>query len=83
MSEGQDSSTKEALVYVRLLNEGTSVFRPVTGERLGPFAARLLSPDDFDASDEEWEFAPGSVVRCESKVLEGIAVEVAVSLYDE
>lgn len=46
-------------IYMPLLNEGTSVWKPVTAERVSPATFRVLGPKP---DDEEWEFAPGSVV---------------------
>jgi hypothetical protein len=69
-------------VYVQLLGEGTTVYRPVTGVPFGSGAVKLLAPDNFDPSDEEWEFAPGSVVRVEPRMLSGGEVLVAVGLYE-
>ncbi len=69
-------------VYVRLLGEGTTVYRSTRAVRVAPGAAKLLPPKDFDPSDEEWEFAPGSVVRIELRVLSGGEVFVAVGAYD-
>jgi hypothetical protein len=46
-------------IYMPLLNEGTAVWRPVTAERINHEAFRVLGPMP---DDEEWEFAPGSVV---------------------
>ncbi len=62
-------------IYVALLNEGVDVWRPVeaTAEENGIFR---LSPDEPDAS-EEWEFAPGSRVRCELRDLGNGPVPVA------
>jgi hypothetical protein len=69
-------------VYVKLLNEGTVVFRPAQAEPIGQNAVRLLTVADYDRRDEEWEFPPGSVVRCESRVLAGEKTLVAVELYN-
>jgi hypothetical protein len=80
MSVAQDSSTER--VYVRLLGEGTEVYRPVCAVRVGRDLARLAAPNDYDPHDEEWEFEPGSLVRLGSRVLEGTAVLVAVSLVE-
>lgn len=70
-------------VYVQLLGEGTTVFRPTTGVPFGRGAVKLLPPENFDPSDEDWEFAPGSVVRVEPRVLSGTEVLVAVGLYEQ
>lgn len=55
-------------IYVALLNEGVDVWRPVDAVPTGQNAYRILG--EVPAL-EEWEFPPGSTVRCESKVLSG------------
>lgn len=52
-------------IYVCLPNEGVRVWRPVDAEPVGD-AFRIVSecPDD-----EQWEFQPGDVVRCEMRML--------------
>jgi hypothetical protein len=57
-----DNNTIE--LNVRLLNEGTEVSRPTRALDLGDGMFRLLPIPDYDPGHEEWEFAPGSVVRC-------------------
>ncbi|SED80430.1 hypothetical protein SAMN05444161_4059 [Rhizobiales bacterium GAS191] len=46
-------------IYMPLLNEGTAVWRPVTAARINHEAFQVLGPMP---DDEEWAFAPGSVV---------------------
>lgn len=72
------SNTDTTLVYVRLLGEGTVVYRPTSAAPIGPDTVRLLTPDGYDPMDEDWEFKPGSVVRVERRTLEGEEVYVAV-----
>jgi hypothetical protein len=62
-----DSSTtqKKVVIYVRLLGEGTEVFRPVQALELGNGLFRLEATSDYDPEDEIWEFVPGSDVRGE------------------
>jgi len=50
-------------IYVRLLGEGTECSRPARGVSLGHGLFRLLPANEYDREDEQWEFAPGSVVR--------------------
>ena len=50
-------------IYVRLLGEGTECSRPTQGISLGHGLFRLLPTTDYDREDEQWEFAPGSLVR--------------------
>jgi hypothetical protein len=59
------SAAQPETVYVYLLNEGTDAWAPVKAERVGPDAFRLLPPQP---RDEEWQFPPGSIVRCERQV---------------
>jgi hypothetical protein len=66
---GGDIQTEQ--VYVQLLNEGTPTWRPTMAERLTPGLYRLLATEGYDPEDEEWEFRPGSVVRCETQERSG------------
>jgi hypothetical protein len=50
-------------IHVRLLNEGTDVCRPTEGREIGDGVYEILPTADYDPSDEEWEFPPGSCVR--------------------
>lgn len=56
------------IAYVKLLNEGVDVWRPVTVSERG---AGLYEINDqtYDRSMEQWEFEPNAVVRCEWKQL--------------
>jgi hypothetical protein len=64
MSAETDCSTSgQVRLYVRLLGEGTEVFRPAWGVEVGPMVFRLVQPDDYDPTDETWEFPPGTTVR--------------------
>jgi hypothetical protein len=66
MSAGLDSFTK-VTVYVRLLEEGTSVWRPTEAVQLANGLYELLPTPDYDPEDEKWEFPPGSIVRVEKR----------------
>ena len=63
MSVHRDTDTK-AVVYVRLLDEGTDVWRPVGATLLPDGTFRLQEPDDYDSNAERWEFPPSTKVRC-------------------
>ncbi len=80
MSVATTSSTRQITVYVRLLGEGATVFRPTLGESIGPQTVRLLPTADYDPSDEEWEFPPETMVRVEARLLEGCSALVATSV---
>jgi len=60
-------------IHVRLLEEGTDCSRPTQGVVLGNGLFKLLPTNDCDASDEKWEFLPGSIVRAkEVRGVDGI-----------
>ena len=67
-------------VYVKLVGEGTVVYRPASATAESADAWRLTAPDDYEPEDERWEFPPGSLVRVEPRTLEGTEVLVVVSL---
>ena len=57
-----------ATIYVALLNEGVDVWRPVEATPLTSDTYRVEGGMD---EDEEWEFTPGTIVRCEWKTFSG------------
>jgi hypothetical protein len=57
-------STNVIQIYVPLLNEGTDVVRPTNGILLAPDLVRVEPTEDYDPELEEWQFPPGSEVRC-------------------
>jgi len=68
MSLAMDSSTREEItIFIRLLNEGTEVLRPTRALDLGGGLFKVLATSDYDATDEEWEFPPNSVVRAQRR----------------
>ena len=80
MLEKMDTATKKTQkIYVKLLNEGTDVCTPTEAMRLKKGLFMLLPTKDYDPLDEEWEFLPGSTVRCEEKTLSQGKVLVAVA----
>lgn len=70
-------STETVQLFVPLLNEGTDVLRPTTGIFVGPDVVRIEATDDYDPDIEEWEFPPGSEVRCIAEYREGRQILVA------
>lgn len=57
------------IVYVKLLNEGTEVWRPVPAEELIDGVFRLTEDPAIKPDDEVWQFDPGSSVSCERRTL--------------
>jgi hypothetical protein len=73
------SNTEVTCVYVRLLGEGTVVFRPTPAMPLEPGTVKLLAPSNYDPDDEDWEFKPGTIVQIEPRMLEGSPAYLAVT----
>jgi hypothetical protein len=66
------------VVYVKLLNEGTEVYRPVVANKIQDNIYQLIE-QNYDSEDEHWEFLPGSIVIVEERSLSGSNVLVAIS----
>ena len=79
MAAAKDSTADMTEVFVRLLGEGTLVYRPAPATPVGVDTVRLSAPQGYDPEDEEWEFPPGSVVLVARRTLKGGEVLVAVS----
>jgi hypothetical protein len=65
-------------IYVALLDEGTSVWRPVKAIAL-PGDLYKIGPAK-PPGDEVWEFGPGATVRCERRDLSEGPALVAIEL---
>jgi hypothetical protein len=65
-AKSKDAGTK-VLVYVKLLDEGVDVWRPVSAEVASDGAYRLA---DDQPEGERWEFEPGTSVWCEERRFE-------------
>lgn len=50
------------MVFVRLVGEGTDVWRPTQARKRKDGSFELLPTPDYDPADETWEFPPGSIV---------------------
>ena len=67
-----DTGSKQGTIYVLLPDEAVDVWRPVLAERLGASIFRIAE-QEYNRSDERWEFGPGEVVCCKPMQLsEGI-----------
>jgi len=62
------------IVYVKLLDEGVQVWRPVTAEVMSGGLYRLTGDRP---GEEVWAFPPGSTVRCERRQVDLYAIEEA------
>ncbi len=55
---------KRVTIFIKLLDEGVDVWRPVDAENVGGGEYRVVGQIP---EDEEWEFRPGDVVRCQNR----------------
>jgi hypothetical protein len=82
-----DESKATETVYIQLLDEGVTCYRPTKGVRIRDMVFKILAVENYDPEDEKWEFLPGSIVRCEKMILEGASESserlVAVDLAEE
>ncbi len=75
---------RQAIIYITLLNEGTSVVRPTLGNRIKDNIFEVLPTENYDPNDEEWEFPPGSLVKCEEEeVASGKRLLIAVEEFKD
>ena len=65
-------------IYVAILDEDVSVWRPVRARRISGNAYRIVD-QPYDTDDGTWEFTPGMQVVCEHRILSGERCLVAVS----
>jgi len=64
-------------IYVALLGEGTTVWRPVEAEVLDENRYRIIS-ENKDPEDEQWELQEGNIVHCERRILIDSASEASL-----
>lgn len=78
MSAEMDSCIRT--IYIRLMDEGTDVWRPAKGcfAYESPLICEVVD-FGYDSSIEEWEFEPGVVVTCEVSTINGDEVLIAKS----
>lgn len=65
-------------IYIKLLYEGTKVFRPIPARELEKNIYEVRGDEIYDPEDELWEFKPGLYVVVEEQELNGERVLVAV-----
>lgn len=65
------------LIHIRLLNEGTLVFRPTLGEMIEKDVYKVLPTENYDQEDERWEFPPGKIVLVKKEKREDREILVA------
>ncbi len=75
-------NVQKETIYIELLNEGTSVWRPTSALQIGPHVYVVLPTPNYDPEDEEWKFPPGSLVVGQMQTKSGGDVLVAISRAD-
>ncbi len=71
----------ETIIYVKLLNEGTEVYRPASVINIKDNIYKILESNKYDKDDEEWEFIPGDLVFCENQEKSDGNILVAIKKY--
>lgn len=65
-------------IFVRLLNENVDVWRPVQAVLLGDDVYHIIE-QPYDRSNEQWQFEPGTAVKCKYTLLSDGLCLVALS----
>jgi hypothetical protein len=60
--------TDKRTIYIEMLEEGTTCWRPVEAEYLGNELCRITG---VAPNDEVWAFSVGDVVKCKMKTFQG------------
>ena len=64
-------------IYIKILNEGTLVYRPVLSEQIENDLYKVGGESFYNSDLEEWEFMPGSIVKVAENLLVGEMVLIA------
>lgn len=60
-------------IHVKLLDEGTIVYRHLPAKKLTENIYLLQGHDIYDPEDEKWEFSPDTCVFVEQQELDKVA----------
>ncbi len=71
---------KTQIVYVKLMDEGIDVWRPVESSLVAEPNIFRLANTDSSTEGGTWEFRPGSLVEVEMKTINDEELPVAVRL---
>ena len=69
------------MIFIRLLDEGTEVWRPAEAEQVREGVFRIIAREP---EGERWQFGSGSLVRCRQRTFSGggnglVAYETAIA----
>jgi len=67
-------------IYVKLLDEGTGVYRPVPAQRISESVYVINDNATYNTAGETWEYPPGSRVQVARRLLSGQLKLVAIRL---
>jgi hypothetical protein len=62
-----DSKEDKVMIYVKLLDEGVEVKRPIWAKKINDTFYEILDID-YSPNIEMWEFNPGDVVECREEI---------------
>jgi hypothetical protein len=65
-------------IYVAVLDEGVTVWRPVDAEHNDDDTYVILEQPAYDPEFERWEFVPGDTVVCEQRAVHSGNILAAV-----
>jgi hypothetical protein len=68
---------REYILYIKLLDEGTDVYRITNGKKIKGLTFLVIRPNDYDESNETWEFPPGKIVFCRRVIRDNRQVFIA------
>ncbi len=64
-------------IWIPLINEGTIAAKMTQGVHLSEDKYIVIMPDDYDTLDEEWEYLPGTIVKCRKEIWSGGEILIA------
>lgn len=70
----------KTIIYVKLLEEGVNVYRPVPAKKLSENIYKLQGKELYHPSDENWEFPYDSCVEVSEQYLNDGKSLVAIKL---
>ena len=69
---------KKEKLLIKLLNEGTIVYKPVMSTLIKSNIYQIDKENEYDSEDEKWEFLPGEIVFVEEKIIDNKKLIIAI-----
>ena len=63
-------------IYIQLPEDEAA--RPTQGRMIADNIYEVLPTPDYDPEDEDWEFVPGTIVRCDERDFRGKKYVLAI-----